>query len=144
MGTINNNTAMNKKEEIIRKIKEEMAKKTKPYTDEWFNAVKNRFDEMTPFTCPSDCPDIPTFNDRKKYDDIVVKNLIRCGAIPKNKLVIGRTYLGKCRNSEEATWDGEKFTYIRYKFGMFYDDAVKHFEDDMYYDVFVPIEEKTE
>jgi len=40
-----------------------------------------------------------------------------------------------------AYWDGEKFQYIRYKFG-FQLDTIEHFEDvkDKGFDGFVPVE----
>jgi len=60
--------------------------------------------------------------------------------IPKNELVEGYVYLGNCRNGDTAYWDGEVFHYQRYKFGMWFDDTIKHYEDDDGYDVFVPFE----
>ena len=47
--------------------------------------------------------------------------------IPKNEMVEG-WYNGFCRNNHMAYWDGEKFQYIRYKFG-FQLDTIEHFED---------------
>ena len=133
---------MKDREEIIRRIKDELARKPKPYTDEWYANVKEMFDTMKPFTCVDDIPDVPVFKDYGKYKEIVVKNLIRCGAIPKNDLTVGKTYLGDCRNTHEATWNGDEFTYDRCKFGDWFEDTINHFEDEMYYDVFIPIKEK--
>ena len=134
---------MGRREEIIDKLKLKAKNRVLPYTDEWYRMVEERFNKMEPFNCPEDCPtDIPVFDDREKYDEIIVKNLIRCGAIPKENLIVGETYLGTCRNADEAVWDGEKFTYMRFKFGMFQNDTIKHFEDEMYYDVFIPIKRK--
>lgn len=61
--------------------------------------------------------------------------------IPKNKMEIGCWYKGFCRNNYVALWDGEKFQYIRYKFGYFL-DTIEHFEDvkETKMDGFVPIE----
>lgn len=59
--------------------------------------------------------------------------------IPKNELVVGETYSGECRNASEAVWNGEKFTYDRYKFGTWFKENINHFEDDDGYDVFVPM-----
>ena len=140
---IKNYTIMGNREEIIKKLKEEFIKKPKPHTEEWYANVKERFDTMKPFTCVNDLPDVPVFKDYGKYKEIVVKNLIRCGAIPKDELSVGKTYVGGCRNATEATWDGNEFKYTRNKFGMLFDDTIKHFEDDIYYDVFIPIKEKT-
>lgn len=133
---------MKNREEIIRRIKDELARKPKPYTEEWYANVKERFDTMKPFIYVDDLPDVPVFKDYGKYKEIVVKNLIRCGAIPKDKLSVGKTYVGGCRNTTEATWNGDEFTYNRYKFGDWFEDTIKHFEDEMYYDVFIPIKEK--
>ncbi len=116
--------------------------KQKAYTEGWYEMTKERFDNMKPFSEPNDIPTIPSFKDYQKYKEIVIDNLIRCGAIPKSKLKVGTTYIGDCRNTNEATWNGEKFEYKRIKFGMTFDDTIEHFEDEMYYDVFVPIKEK--
>ena len=107
--------------------------------------MKNRisvFENLKPFKTVDDIPDIPILENENDYKEIVVKNLIRCGAIPKNKLEIGKTYLGNCRNSSEGIWDGEKFHYLRHKFGTVPWDEINHFEDDDGYDLFVPIKEK--
>jgi len=101
------------------------------------------FIEMKPFKDPCNIPSIP-ITDEETYNTVVIPNLIRCGAIAKNKLIIGKTYIGDCRNATEATWDGEKFTYMRTKFGCTYPEKINHFEDDNGYDLFVPIKEKTE
>lgn len=60
--------------------------------------------------------------------------------IPKNELVIGKEYIGNCRNSNKAVWKGDHFEYQRYKFENYYIDKIKHYEDDDGYDVFVPVE----
>lgn len=63
--------------------------------------------------------------------------------IPKSELVVGETYPGYCRNARRATWDGEMFHYTRYKFGLEFEENIKHYEDDdnPTMDVFVPIKE---
>lgn len=94
---------------------------------------------MGPFTSINHIPSLPITEDEEEFKNIIVKNVIRCGGIPKKDLEIGATYEGHCRNASIATWDGNEFNYQRYKFGMTYPDSVKHFEDDMYYDVFIPI-----
>ena len=76
------------------------------------------------------------------YKECVVKNFIRCGAIPKSELEIGETYIGNCRNASEATWLGNYFQYNRTKFGITYKDKINHFEDDNGFDLFVPIMKK--
>ena len=59
--------------------------------------------------------------------------------IPKSEMKEG-WYNGFCRNNHMAYWDGEKFQYIRYKFG-FYLDTIEHFEDvkEKRLDGFVPV-----
>lgn len=75
------------------------------------------------------------------FVNIIIPNMIRCGAIPKDKLIVGKEYWGCCRNSGRAKWDGKKFIYKRYKFGTVFDDDVPTFEDGVNNntDVFVPI-----
>lgn len=58
--------------------------------------------------------------------------------IYKKDLIIGGIYLGECRNSDSAIWNGKTFTYQRSKFGDTFMESINHFEDDDGYDVFVP------
>lgn len=102
---------------------------------------KEIFEKIEPFKDVNDIPMIPVV-DEKTYKDIVVPNLLRCGAIPKSQLKVGGIYIGECRNSNEATWTGEEFEYIRHKFGTTFKDTINHFEDDNGYDLFVPIKLK--
>ena len=97
------------------------------------------FYTMKPFNDIDDIPEIPLIADKKEYEDVVVKNLIRCGAIPKDKLEVGATYAGTCRNASKGVWNGEVFEIKRYKFGDIWNDTVDHFQDDKGYDVFVPL-----
>lgn len=85
---------------------------------------------------------VPIMRNKEDYEKYVVKNFIRCGAIPKKDLVIGKTYIGSCRNAGEAVWLGEQFEYDRYKFGYTFKEKINHFEDDNGYDLFVPLREK--
>ena len=124
------------KEELIKlKIKYEKLK----------NKIKkervDEFKSMKPFKNLYDIPDIPRV-DEKTYKEIIIPNLVRCGAIPKKDLIIGKTYIGECRNASEATWDGNTFVYKRHKFGDTFDEEINHFEDDDGYDLFVPIKLK--
>ena len=104
------------------------------------NSIKEYFESLRPFKSIDDIPDIPRLS--KEDYKIVVENLLRCGAIPKSKLEFGKTYIGNCRNTTEATWNGKEFVYERYKFGTQYLDKINHFEDDDGYDLFVPLYEK--
>ena len=90
------------------------------------------------FETVDDIPEVPIV-DEETYQKHVIPNYIRCGAIPKKNLVVGKTYKGTCRNTDTATWNGNEFEYIRYKFGSTYIDTINHFEDDDGYDLFVPI-----
>ena len=97
---------------------------------------------MEPFTSEDEIIDVPV-TDPDTYKNIVIPNFIRCGAIPKSQLEVGKTYIGSCRNAREAIWKGDHFTYKRYKFGYIFDDEnINHFEDDNGYDLFVPIKLK--
>ena len=116
----------------IQKEKEERYNNTLEY---W----KNR----KPFKNEDDIPSVPIVK-KEDYDNIIIPNIIRCGGIPKEELIVGETYIGDCRNASEAIWDGEKFTYMRTKFGCTYPEDINHFQDDDGYDVFVPIKLKNE
>ena len=96
---------------------------------------------IKPFKNLYDIPDIPHV-DKKTYNEIIIPNLVRCGAIPKKDLIIGKTYIGECRNASEAVWNGHTVVYKRYKFGDIFDEEINHFEDDDGYDLFVPIKLK--
>lgn len=99
------------------------------------------FDSLKPFESDKDIPHPIPVVSPEIYTTVIIPNLIRCGAISKDKLIIGKEYIGDCRNSGKATWDGEKFIYKRYKWGSYFNDDVQHFEDgvDNVIDVFVPI-----
>ena len=70
--------------------------------------------------------------------------LIKRGMIAKKDLQDGKTYIGHCRNSDEAIWDNskQKFTYLRYKFGSSFNEDINHPEDDNGFDLFIPIKLK--
>lgn len=134
---------MNYKEYILRlKIESDINKKkeiTEQYKKKTYENIKKYLQEMKPFT--DYIPSVPKMETPEDYQEYVVKNYIRCGAIPKKDLIIGKTYLGDCRNASEATWNGEVFIYKRTKFGCTFDEKINHFEDDNGYDLFVPIKE---
>ena len=94
---------------------------------------------MKPFT--DDYIPEPPITTPELYQKYVIPNFIRCGAIPKDKLIKGKTYFGSCRNADKAIWLGDKFEYTRHKFGASYQEKINHFEDDDCYDLFVPIRE---
>lgn len=102
------------------------------------NYIKDFFDNLKRFESTEDIPTLPIVSDTD-YKDYIIPNLIRCGAIPKSRLKIGKVYEGSCRNAERAIWDGKVFWYERYKYGITYDESINHFEDDDGYDVFIPI-----
>lgn len=118
-------------------LKKERDKQYDEHIAEWFNTLE-------PFNGNIDkIPSIPKPS-KEVYENIVIPNLIRCGAISKKDLEIGKTYLGDCRNASEAVWNGKVFVYKRYKFGFTYDEEINHFEDDDGSDLFVPIKIKEE
>ena len=100
--------------------------------------IIKQFETMEKFHGVDYIPSIPIV-DQDTYNDIIIPNLIRCGAIPKKDLIIGKTYLGECRNADRAVWNGEVFIYQRTKFGYTYPEKINHFEDDNGFDLFVPI-----
>lgn len=104
------------------------------------NSIIEFFENLEPFNTIDDIPDIPIV-EKEIYNDYIVPNLIRCGAMPKEKLVVGKCYEGSCRNASNAVWNGEKFTYRRTKFGYTYDEDINHFQDDDGFDLFVPLKE---
>lgn len=59
--------------------------------------------------------------------------------ICKKDLKHGQYYFGRCRNANEARWDGNinKFIYWRYKFGHMFLEEICCPEDDQRFDVFV-------
>lgn len=99
------------------------------------------FRNLQPFEDEHNIPDIPKVSS-EIYTQEIIPNLIRCGAIPKSQLIEGKTYIGSCRNTSKAVWNGSCFEYDRYKFGTTYLDHINHFEDDDGYDLFVPIQEE--
>ncbi len=129
---------------IIERLLQEKTKRHKTKAE-----LKEIYDNMQHFTKSNDgeyylkpLPVCSTDEDIKFYYDVIVPNYIRCGAIPKKDLIIGKTYIGSGRGVYEAKWDGEYFTYERVKFGYTYDDKMKDFEDEPYYAAFIPIEIK--
>ena len=100
--------------------------------------IIKQFETMEKFHDVDYIPSIPIV-DQDTYNNIIIPNLIRCGAISKKDLIIGKTYLGHCRNADRAVWNGEVFIYQRTKFGYTYPEKINHFEDDNGFDLFVPI-----
>lgn len=109
--------------------------------EERYNSILEYWQTRPIFKDADDIPSIPIVK-KNDYDNIIIPNIIRCGGIPKKELIIGETYIGGCRNSSEATWNGKEFTYNRIKFGIEYIDTINHFEDDNGYDLFIPIKKK--
>lgn len=99
------------------------------------------FSELKPWKSGDYIPSPPKTTP-EVYQEVVIPGLIRFGAIPKKDLIPGKTYLGECRNAEEAVWNGSVFIYQRYKFGDVFPEEINHFEDDNGYDLFVPVKLK--
>lgn len=107
----------------------------KRFTKEYWESLKH-------FENEHDIPDIPMCGTNKKrefYNDVIVPNLIRCGAIAKKDLEVGAWYIGDSRNTERAKWNGKEFEYVRHKLGYTFTDTMNHFEDDNDCTLFVPI-----
>lgn len=58
--------------------------------------------------------------------------------LDKDELVVGKTYRGRCRNADEAVWNGQVFEYQRNKFGHIFTETIQHPEDFCGFDVFMP------
>lgn len=121
----------------IEQIKQKILKEK----EERYNNILKYWKTRKPFKDEDDIGSIPIVS-TQDYNNIIIPNIIRCGGIPKNELIIGKTYIGDCRNATEAIWDGKVFKYMRTKFGSTYEEEINHFEDDDGYDVFVPIKIK--
>ncbi len=63
--------------------------------------------------------------------------------IQKSKLRKGVYYVGTCRNTNVAMWNGEEFIFINYFFTQAYIENIKYYGDvkDLNTDGFIPIEE---
>lgn len=107
--------------------------------DKTYNDIILFLNNMSSFTDIEDIPSIPKMRNIEDYQEYVIKNYIRCGAIPKDQLIIGEEYLGTCRNSNKALWDGKEFIYQRTKFNSTYTEKINHFEEDDGYDLFIPL-----
>ena len=123
--------------------KEEVKVLLKKQKEERYNNTLEYWKTRKPFKDEDDIPGVPIVLPMD-YNEIIIPNIIRCGGIPKEELVFGKTYVVRCRNASEAVWNGNRFTYMRTKFGDTYPEDINHFEDDDGYDVFVPIKLKDE
>lgn len=110
----------------------------KPHVREKLIKSLESMEPFTPIDNEWDLPPIPKL-EKEDYEKYVIPNFIRCGAIPKKDLIVGREYDGDCRNAGRAKWLGDKFVYIRRKFGYSYEETINHFEDDDGFDLFVPM-----
>lgn len=124
------------KEKILKIIEKQKAENT---PEKRHQRMIDYLNSMKPFT--EDYIPEPPITDIDTYKNVVIPNFIRCGAIPKDKLIKGKTYFGSCRNADKAIWLGDQFEYIRHKWGDSYPEKINHFEDDDGYDLFVPIRE---
>lgn len=114
-----------------------LKEKLKTIKEERYQKLREHWNTLEPFDGdPEKVPYLPVWDD---YKEFCVPKLIECGAIPKKDLVVGAKYLGTCRNTDTAIWNGTVFEYQRYKFGTYFDDKINHFEDDDGYDLFVPV-----
>ena len=121
----------------IQKIKDKIQKEK----EERYNNTLEYWKNRKPFRNEDDIPPVPIVLP-KDYEEVIIPNIVRCGGIPKDKLIVGETYIGDCRNASEAVWNGKTFTYMRTKFGTTYPEDINHFQDDDGHDLFVPIKIK--
>ena len=120
---------------------EEILDKKMQARQERLEQIKKYWEEnKTPFVKAYEVPNLPIV-DSDEWKTFYVPILIERGAIPKEKLIVGKRYYGNCRNANVAVWLGEVFEYQRYKFGCTFPEKINHFEDDNGYDLFVPIRE---
>lgn len=120
---------------------EELLDKKMQARQERLEQIKKYWEEnKTPFIKAYEVPNLPIV-DSDEWKTFYVPILIERGAIPKEKLIVGKRYYGNCRNANVAVWLGEVFEYQRYKFGYTFPEKINHFEDDNGYDLFVPIRE---
>ena len=127
----------------IKKMKEDPEYKKK-YLIEMEEKQKEDFRKRKPFLTADDVPELPQV-DIEEWKEFYVPLIIEKGGIPKEKLLDGEQYYGDHRRCNFARWNEKenKFDYIRYKFGFYWDDC-NHFEDDDGYALFVPIRKATE
>jgi hypothetical protein len=118
------------------------------YKREWMQKArqeaKDNFKNIKPMVLAKDVPDLPHGYDKEEWERYFVPILIERGAIPKKDLVDGEWYYGEHRNCNFAKWNknNNRFDYIRYKFGYFW-DCCNHFEDDDGFALFVPLRKAT-
>ena len=117
----------------------------KQYKEKWIKEKQEReerrkraWENMKPFEDIEDIPELPVVN-KDEWNNFYVPHLIRCGAIPKEKLEIDCFYKGSCRNATIAQWNGEKFIYERKKYNFKFNETINHFQDDDGHDLFVPL-----
>lgn len=84
---------------------------------------------------------LESFHFPKPITKEVLNQAYELGMIKKSDLIDNQKYFGRCRNASEAVWNSEKqkFTYIRTKFGSYFDEDINHPEDDLGFDLFIPI-----
>jgi hypothetical protein len=120
--------------EYAKKIKEENKKEEERAEEEYWKA-------LTKFTTSTDVPRLP-----KPLTTFHINRLLESGAIGINELEDGVWYYGNYRNSSYGKWNSEtnEFSIIRSKFGHYYLDKCKHFQNDDGFALFVPIRKATD
>lgn len=129
-----------------KRVAEELARIREERENRIPNLIR-KLEAMEPFGDDPDRVPEPPVMEKELYEKHVIPNYIRCGAIPTDRLVVGKTYIGSCRNADEAVWNGHRFEYVRRKFGYDFTDRIGSFDSDdgcTRADVFVPIAIKNE
>ena len=109
------------------------------------NCIKiiDDFKSMTPFIDEYDIPNIPII-DEEIYKNVIVPNLIRCGALQKSNLIKNKIYIGSSKYTKEAVWKGDYFVYLIDKWGTKTVKKIPHFEDYNGDNIFIPIKQLEE
>lgn len=76
---------------------------------------------------------------RGEIDRKVLQIVYSRGMLRLEQLKTGHIYIGKCRGSYMAQWNGENFIIARWEMTNWILEDVPHPEHDMRYDIFVPV-----
>ncbi len=131
-------------QEHIQKMKDDPE-----YKKQYLLGVKQKqkedFANINPFEKAEDVPELPRADNLEEWKEFYVPIIINKGGIPKEKLVDEEWYYGDHRRCHFAKWNEKenKFEYVRYKFGYYWDEC-NHFEDDDGFALFVPLRIATE
>lgn len=111
----------------------------------WENKLKEiNIMEKYPKITQFDINNINYINLPKPIPTELYEELFSKGILRKEELKKDSYYYGSCRNTNIAQWNGNNFTYMRYKFGVWFPENINHLSDDNDYDLFIPLKELTD